>query len=99
MKDRSPDDTRMREYIYSLTDIAHAEAILDIGCGDGYDLWQIGRIANPNVRLVGMDSSPKAIESARLETQEDSRFSFLEGTSHGKIKGSSRTEDQTVVRG
>ena len=79
MKERSPDNIRVREYIYSLMDIDNAKAILDIGCGDGYDLWQISHIANENIRLVGIDSSTKAIESAHLETQGDSRFSFLVG--------------------
>lgn len=79
MKERAPDNVRMREYIYSLIDIANTKAVLDIGCGDGYDLWRIGNIRNDNVRLIGVDSSTKAIEAARSKTQKDSRFSFLVG--------------------
>ena len=76
-------------------DIDNAKTILDIGCGDGYDLWQISRIANENIRLVGIDSSTKAIESARSETQGDSRFSFSVGDVSSKLP--SENEEFDIV--
>lgn len=38
MKKRSPDVVEMLQFIYSLLDLEAAHHILDIGCGDGYDL-------------------------------------------------------------
>lgn len=70
------DNIRMREYIYSLLDLSNAKAILDIGCGYGYDLWRIGQIVGDNTRLVGIDVSSKAIEHAISDTKDDSRYSF-----------------------
>jgi len=76
MADRSPDNARMREFIYSLMEIPAAGAILDLGCGDGYDLRRIGELASPAARLVGLDASPQAIETASRELAHDARYSF-----------------------
>lgn len=68
---------KMRNYVYSLIDFTEVQSILDIGCGDGYDLLQIAKLTQKNVRLVGIDKSTKKIDEARKITQNDSRFSFL----------------------
>ena len=66
----------MRNYIYSLIDFNNLETILDIGCGDGYDLIEIGKHANDNTSLMGLDFMEESIEKAKLKTDTDSRFSF-----------------------
>ncbi|KPJ72690.1 hypothetical protein AMJ52_05545 [candidate division TA06 bacterium DG_78] len=77
MKKLGPDDIKIRSYIYSLIDTARAKAILDIGCGDGYDLIQIAKHTTKHVRLVGIDVSEEKIEDARAAITDDTRFSFL----------------------
>jgi protein-L-isoaspartate O-methyltransferase len=46
MKERSPDVVDMLQSIYGLLDLEDASNILDIGCGDGYDLWQISKLVS-----------------------------------------------------
>jgi len=71
-----PSNKAMREYIYSRTDYKNVKAILDLGCGKGTDLIEIGKKTSGEVQLVGLDSMPKSIEIAQNETQGDSRYSF-----------------------
>ena len=42
MTELPPDTLAMRNYIYSLMDLDGVRAVLDIGCGKGYDLRRIG---------------------------------------------------------
>ncbi len=72
-----PADVSIRDFVYSLLDWTDIYSVLDMGCGDGYDLRQIAEMIPGDCRLVGVDSMPSAIETARKETQGDSRFSFL----------------------
>lgn len=44
MKGRSPGVVEMLHFIYSLLNLEGIHHILDIGCGDGYDLWQISQL-------------------------------------------------------
>jgi ubiquinone/menaquinone biosynthesis C-methylase UbiE len=76
MADRSPDNAKMRESIYSLMAIPTASAILDVGCGDGYDLQRIGALASRETRLVGLDASPEQVKIAAKEMERDPRYSF-----------------------
>jgi len=71
-----PDTIKMRKYIYSLLDLRKASSLLDIGCGDGYDLHRIGQMAGKEARLIGIDTSSEAIDKAVSYTGEDSRYSF-----------------------
>jgi SAM-dependent methyltransferase len=50
--------------------------ILDIGCGAGYDLIQLGRRLGDHSRLVGLDQSTEAIFAAQEATFGDLRFQF-----------------------
>ncbi len=77
MAHQTPDDLKMRDWIYSLVDLSHAQAILDAGCGDGFDLRQIGLEVSDTASLVGIDVSTKDITAARTATEHDSRFSFM----------------------
>ncbi|HEY3332424.1 MAG TPA: methyltransferase domain-containing protein [Capsulimonadaceae bacterium] len=71
-----PNDISIREYILSFADWSSASSVLDLGCGDGYDLRQIAWLAGSSAMLVGLDSSHSAIDSARALTSGDNRFSF-----------------------
>ena len=64
----------LREWLYGLTDWHRADAVLDIGCGQGSDLRRIAALAPEAAHLVGIDSSAKAIETARAATAGDARF-------------------------
>jgi ubiquinone/menaquinone biosynthesis C-methylase UbiE len=66
----------MLQYVYGLLDLAEANNILDIGCGDGYDLWQISKLAPVDCHFCGLDMASKAIQAAQAEKLFDNRFSF-----------------------
>lgn len=75
--DWGPDVTAMHEYIYSLIDFKDATALLDIGCGKGYDLFQFGQRCSAKAKLVGIDSAFRAIKKAKEITTGDSRFILI----------------------
>ena len=72
------DSLEMREYLYSLLDWQRTKAVLDVGCGNGGDLWRMGALApeSASLQLVGVNSSAKAIEAARAGTEGHSCFSW-----------------------
>jgi len=45
------------------------DAILDVGCGKGFMLYDLMRLA-PGVKVVGIDSSEYAIQNAKPEVSE-----------------------------
>ncbi|MHB9133384.1 MAG: methyltransferase domain-containing protein [Armatimonadota bacterium] len=92
----SPDKQQMREFIYSLLDLYHAEAILDIGCGSGGDLLQIGKRITKNVRLVGIDSMATGITEAKIRTGDDPRFEFIVADAAKGLKFPDETFDLVV---
>jgi SAM-dependent methyltransferase len=76
MREWSPDVVDMLQFIYSLLDLEDVHQILDIGCGDGYDLWQISKIAPSDCYFWGIDASSKAIQTAQAESFFADRFNF-----------------------
>lgn len=74
MSEISPDVLAMRNYIYSLVDLDGVRAVLDIGCGKGYDLRRIGEMLGPKARLVGVDSLGRQIDAAKSQVGDDPRF-------------------------
>jgi ubiquinone/menaquinone biosynthesis C-methylase UbiE len=66
----------IREYLSSLIDCTPVRALLDIGCGEGVDLRALSEHLSPDARLVGIDPSPAAVETAKLATRDDPRFLF-----------------------
>jgi len=50
MTELPADMLAMRNYIYSLMDLDGVRAVLDIGCGKGYDLRRIGEMLNTLAR-------------------------------------------------
>lgn len=78
------DGLALRGWLYGLLDWRGASAVLDIGCGDGGDLQRLAALAPAGARLVGVDSSAKAIESARAATAGDAHFEWHQAdVSHG----------------
>lgn len=77
MTEPASDMLAMRNYIYSLMDLEGVRAVLDLGCGKGYDLRRIGESLGPDARLVGMDASQKALDAAKAEVGDDPRFELL----------------------
>jgi ubiquinone/menaquinone biosynthesis C-methylase UbiE len=76
MKERSPDVAEMLQHVYGLLDLRRVTSILDIGCGDGYDLHQISKRSPETCRFWGIDTSPRAIQSASEATGRDGGFIF-----------------------
>ena len=72
------DGLALREWLYGRTEWHRASAILDIGCGDGGDLRRIAALAPGAARLAGIDSSARAIDTARAATAGDARFAWHE---------------------
>lgn len=72
----TPDTLPVRDFIHAKLDPAGASAILDLGCGSGTDLQQIGRLAGTDTRLVGLDASEPGIAAARQATAADPRYAF-----------------------
>ena len=70
------DGLRMREWLGGLLAWHGADAVLDLGCGDGGDLQRLAALAPGDARLVGVDSSAKAIEAARAATAGDARLEW-----------------------
>ena len=79
MKQWGSDVVEMLQYIYGLLDLQKAEHILDLGCGDGYDLGQIAKLTPAACHLWGIDASVQVIEAAVAETAADERFHFAVG--------------------
>ncbi|HEY3415738.1 MAG TPA: methyltransferase domain-containing protein [Armatimonadota bacterium] len=73
-----PDKAHMLEFIYSLMELSGARAVLEIGCGKGYDLAQIGHRVGDAARLVGIDNRETALVDARLAVGKDSRFTLMQ---------------------
>lgn len=78
------DGLRMRDWLGGLRDWRGANAVLDLGCGNGGDLRRMASLAPEAARLVGVDSSAKGIETARAATAGDARFEWHQAdVSHG----------------
>ncbi|CAM4524866.1 ubiquinone/menaquinone biosynthesis C-methylase UbiE [Paenibacillus endophyticus] len=72
-----PNNIRMREFIYSLIDIKPNITILDLGCGQGYDLFRISELLDDGSRLVGIDSMENSIIKAKKNYGQDVRINFI----------------------
>jgi len=55
-----------------------AEAILDLGCGDGNNTIKVANMA-PRASVVGMDWSPEQIAAAKKKHSDKSNVSFMNG--------------------
>jgi arsenite methyltransferase len=50
---------------FSLGPIFAGEAVLDIGCGAGFDAFVAARLVGPQGRVVGLDVTPEMVAKAR----------------------------------
>jgi ubiquinone/menaquinone biosynthesis C-methylase UbiE len=81
------DSAVLREYLYSLIDWTDVQSVLDVGCGDGYDLGHIANmIPSATASFMGIDGSPDKIEAARSTYKGDSRFAFLEADADSALQ-------------
>lgn len=74
----TPDTSWLRDRIHSLLHAGAAAAILDLGCGRGTDLLELGAMVPPGARLVGVDASARSVDAARAATRDDPRYTLLE---------------------
>ena len=88
MKKRSPDVVEMLHSIYSLLNLERGHHILDIGCGDGYDLWQISQLVPADCHFWGLDTALTTIQAAQADSRFDDRFTFIRV---GRSESSGRT--------
>ncbi len=49
----------------ALGPVREGEAVLDVGCGAGLDLWRAARLAGPRGRACGVEPSPEMAVRAR----------------------------------
>lgn len=77
MSKTTPDVVEHREWLCSLVDVTAVGSLLDVGCGSGEDVMAIAkRVPLQDARLIGLDSSAKAVEQARRAAADDSRLVF-----------------------
>lgn len=72
----SPDTDAVRSFLYSLIEFSRIMSLVDLGCGSGTDLRELGRHVGPDARLVGFDLSSGAVAAACESTAGDGRFAF-----------------------
>ncbi len=82
-----PDGAEMRKFILSLVDWSDVHSVVDVGCGVGYDLYQIGarmktrasgavEVERTLPSLIGIDVSNEKINAANADARRDERYSF-----------------------
>ena len=67
---------KVKSYIFSMIDYSNIKSVLDIGCGRGDLLIEMGEQLGKNATLVGIDSMKRSIDHAVEKTSGDERFSF-----------------------
>lgn len=67
---------------FALGPIHPGEAVLDLGCGAGFDSFVAAQLVGPTGRVAGVDLSPEmiAVAEADLRQTEFSRVQFRVGT-------------------
>lgn len=75
--DTPPDRAAHRAWLVSLAAPLERGLVVDLGCGRGEELRLLtGRHAGPDVRLVGVDVAPAAIETAAAACAADPRIAL-----------------------
>lgn len=72
-----PNNLKMREFIYSHITIKPKMKILDLGCGQGFDLFRISQLIDNESRLIGIDGIEKSIVKANELYGQDTRMKFI----------------------
>src|SRR5262249_7591361 len=63
---------------HALLDLRPGDAVLDVGCGPGSDVFQLEAIVGPTGRAVGIDASTAMIEEGRRRAAEVASRAELE---------------------
>jgi ubiquinone/menaquinone biosynthesis C-methylase UbiE len=53
--------------------------IADLGCGMGQDVVNLSQMVNPDVKIIGLDTSPEMINKAQTLNADTNRVSFMLG--------------------
>ena len=61
-------------------EVRYRKSYLDVGCGGGYLVRELGNAAGNQGRVVGIDSSPQMLENARAICQGLACVDIMEGT-------------------
>ena len=69
----------LTEFLLSKVEFNQLTAILDIGCGYGHQLIQLGELVEGDVKLVGLDKMDTCIAQANDATKKDERYTFMTG--------------------
>lgn len=64
---------------FLLGPIRAGEAVLDVGCGAGFDLMVASRLVGPRGRVCGVDLTPEMVEKAREHVRSM-------GVTHGEVQ-------------
>ncbi|WP_455675706.1 methyltransferase domain-containing protein [Pradoshia sp.] len=66
----------LTDFLLSKVNWSQVSAVLDIGCGYGHQLIQMGELARSDVKLVGLDKMETCIAHANDSTKGDHRYTF-----------------------
>lgn len=61
----SPFQTSTRKEALALLDMAEAERVVEVGCGPGHGLIELGRRVGPRGRVLGIDAAWEMVRRAR----------------------------------
>jgi len=76
----------LRRFLYQLVDDNGVDSVLDVGCGEGFDLYQLSMYFDKAKQLTGIDSSQKAIDRAKLEfAGGDDRINYMVGDASKRL--------------
>ena len=78
MPELPPDAKAHRDWLLSFVPVQNGTSIVDLGCGAGHDLIALAR-KNPDVdaRFIGLDASEESLASARAQSRDEPRVSFV----------------------
>lgn len=69
--DRNPGIARLGEWAFATLAISPGEAVLDAGCGLGFDTQRLARLTGPRGQVLGLDASDVMVSGARALLTDD----------------------------
>ena len=93
-----PNDVAIRQFFYSLIGLKNNGTIVDVGCGDGYDLREIAKALPSDARLVGLTWDGNTIEAAKASTDGDERFRFVAADAANGLPLESNSADVIISK-
>ena len=73
-----------RYAVMEALEVRYRKSYLDVGCGGGHLVRELGNAAGNQGRVVGIDSSPQMLENARAICQGLACVDIMEGTAAEK---------------